>query len=109
MSKRDNMENNYSKDPRIEETINIMDFSKEVTIGSTVKSAILSKIDDLKVSKTSVFWLNPKLQVAATITLLVLNILTVLYMYRHNSNDTNSISAFATEYKITSDHSEVLN
>ena len=103
------MEKNYSEDPRIEETLNIMDFSKEVTIDSTVKSAILSKIDGLKVSKTSVFWLNPKLQIAATITLFVLNILTVLYMYNSDSGDTNSISTFATEYKITSDYSEVLN
>ena len=72
MSKRDNMEKNYSEDPRIEETLNIMDFSKEVTIDSTIKSAILSEIDDLKASETSVFWLNPQLQIAATIALFLL-------------------------------------
>lgn len=109
MSKRDIMEKNYSENPRIEETLNIMDFSNVVTIDDTIKSAIFSKIDDFEASETSVFWLNPKLQIAATITLFVLNVLTILYMYNVDSGDTNSISTFATEYKITSDYSEVLN
>ena len=93
-------------------TFDILDEIQEVKVSPFLKNQVLNKIREQKEEEVSLFgWLNPQLQLAALLLILVVNATAIFYVLdsQDSSQEISGFEAFLEDYSLDSDTSISLN
>lgn len=86
---------------QIEDTFEVLNSIEKTTVSPFFKQNVLNKMF-LKEEKITVVrqWFTPKLQLVAIALVLLINAVSLFYVF--NQNDSNTIDNFAKEYSLSS-------
>lgn len=87
-------------DEKIEEAFKVIEQINEVKVSASFKQNVLEKaLDKNQQENLGVHWFTPKLQLAAMIIVILVNITALTYTFSSTTKET-TISSFAEDYSI---------
>ena len=98
------MENKTNISKQIEDTLHVLDSIQEPTVSPFFKQKVLrTMFQEKEEKKVVVNWFTPKLQLAAIALILLVNAVSIAYVF--NNATSNNIDTFAEEYSLSSTNS----
>lgn len=98
------MKKNKNISDLVEDTFNVFNSIEETAVSPFFKQKVLSRMFLKDKEKTIVVnWFTPKLQLAAIALVLLINAISLLYVF--NQNNSNTLDNFAQEYSLSSTNS----
>jgi len=95
-------------DKKIEVAFDSLEQINEVKISSSFKQQVLKLALEQEKEEILLTWFTPKLQMAAMIIVLLVNVTAIMYTFSTTSSETN-ISSFVQEYNLRTTPTFIIN